>query len=125
MKTSWLRRLTRVSLRQTAIGLFTLCLLPLSVSAQDLTEKQRIATGKQLATQWCAHCHKISPDYSGNVQADVPAFAFIANKPEQTAEKIQNSILSPHPPMPDLRLSRDTVFNLALYILSLRDPGQN
>lgn len=89
-------------------------------SAQPLTDQQRVSAGKALAAQWCAHCHSISPEQTGSVQADVPDFAFIANKDGQTAEGIQNSILSPHPPMPDLRLSRDTVANLSLYILSLR-----
>ena len=116
---------TRRPLRQAAIGLLTACLFPASLAAQDLTDKQRIEAGKHLAAQWCAHCHAISPEQTGNVQADVPSFAFIANKDGQTAGKIQNSILSPHPPMPDLRLSRETVSNLTLYILTLRKGVQN
>ncbi len=93
-------------------------------SAEELTDRQRIEDGRTLAAQWCAHCHAVSPQSNGTVQADVPSFGFIAQKAGQTRQSVEDAILAPHPPMPDLRLSRDTVSNLALYILSLREEGR-
>ena len=114
------KRVPRI-MRPITIFATALCLFSVNAFAQGLTDRQRVLAGKELAAQWCAQCHVISPEQSGSIQPDVPSFAFIANKPDQTPEKIENSILAPHPPMPDLRLSRDTVLNLSLYILSLRE----
>ena len=108
-------------LQQAAFVLAASHLFSPALASEELTERQRIKTGKELALQWCAHCHAVSPEQPARVQADVPSFAFIASKTGQTRQKIENSLLSPHPPMPDLRLSRDAISNLSLYLLSLKE----
>ncbi len=110
-------------LKQLAFTIVLSFLCLPAAAAEELTNQQRIKSGHKMAAQWCAHCHAISPESSEKVQADVPSFDFIASKPGQTRETVENGILDPHPPMPDLRLSREAVSNLALYILSLRQPG--
>ncbi len=90
-------------------------------SAQTpLTDAERIANGLEKAKLWCAHCHVVEPNSGAVAQSDVPSFAGIAARPDQTLEKTENGILDPHPPMPDLQLSREQVRDLSLYIMSLR-----
>jgi len=78
------------------------------------------APGKALATMWCASCHLVEPGQATAPVAGVPSFAAIAAKPDQTAERIAGAIVVPHPPMPDLQLSRQQIADLAAYILSLK-----
>jgi mono/diheme cytochrome c family protein len=73
--------------------------------------------GRVLAKRWCATCHVVSADQtSGGTQA--PPFAEIANKPGLTAASIALFLLRPHPPMPDMNLSRNEAADLAAYIVS-------
>lgn len=85
-----------------------------------LTERDRVQQGLERSKQWCAHCHLVAPGSQAVAQPGVPTFESIAAQPDQSAEKIENGILGPHPPMPDLQLSRDNIRDLALYIMSLR-----
>lgn len=79
--------------------------------------------GHALAERLCTSCHIIGKEAaSGTVSADVPSFAAIANKPNQTAEAIAGHIIIPHPPMPNIQLTRAEIADLTAYILSLRRP---
>lgn len=90
-------------------------------SAQTaLTQTQRIESGFERAKKWCAHCHLVGPGAGAVAQIDVPSFESIAASPHQSLENIENRILKPHPPMPDLQLSREALRELALYIMSLK-----
>jgi hypothetical protein len=53
---------------------------------------------------------------------DVPSFAAIANKKGQTIERIAGRIVVPHPPMPQVQLTRAEIAALSTYIFSLREP---
>jgi mono/diheme cytochrome c family protein len=71
--------------------------------------------GEVLAKRWCAACHVVSKDQKhGNTQ--VPPFLEIAKKPNLTAASIALFLLRPHPPMPDMSLSRSEAADLAAYI---------
>ena len=73
--------------------------------------------GKTLAERWCASCHVVSADQKrGDTQA--PPFSEIAKKPGLSAESIALFLLRPHPPMPDMNLSRYEAAALAVYIKS-------
>jgi mono/diheme cytochrome c family protein len=81
------------------------------------------AKGRALAHQLCAGCHIVAKEAASSaVPADVPSFAAIARKPGQTAEAVAGRIVVPHPPMPDIQLTRGEIANLAAYILSLKQP---
>ena len=84
------------------------------------TTAERVQNGLKLSKLWCAHCHVVEPGGATVAQSDVPTFQSIAVRPEQTVEKTENSVLQPHPPMPDLQLSREVLRDLALYIMSLK-----
>ncbi len=79
--------------------------------------------GQDLAEKLCTSCHIVgSQAASASVSADVPSFVAIANKPGQTAQAIAGRIVIPHPPMPQIHLTRNEIADLAAYILSLRKP---
>lgn len=78
--------------------------------------------GQAVAEKLCISCHIVGRETpEGAVLADVPTFVSIARKPNQTAEAIAGKIVMPHPPMPQLHLSREQIADLATYILSLKD----
>lgn len=77
--------------------------------------------GKAIAEKLCISCHIVGTETpEGTVLADVPTFVSIANKPNQTAEAIAGKIVMPHPPMPQLHMTREQIADLATYILSLK-----
>ena len=80
------------------------------------------ASGGALARKVCVNCHVVAPGEAGTqMTAGIPSFKAVANKPGQTPEKIQDFILSPHPPMPQVQLTNFERTNLAAYILSLKE----
>jgi mono/diheme cytochrome c family protein len=79
-------------------------------------------TGRQIAEKLCVGCHIVGPKAAGaTVPADVPSFSRIANKAGQTAQSIAGAIVVPHPPMPQIQLTREEIGDVAAYILTLKD----
>ena len=75
-------------------------------------------TGRKIAEKLCVGCHIVGPQAAGaQVPADVPSFARVANKPGQTAQSIAGAIVVPHPPMPQIQLTREEIGDVAAYIL--------
>lgn len=78
-------------------------------------------TGKAIAEKLCVGCHIVSAATTGAAMpTDVPPFVVIANKPGQTAQAIAGAIVVPHPPMPQIQLTREEIGDIAAYILTLR-----
>jgi mono/diheme cytochrome c family protein len=78
-------------------------------------------TGKKIAEKLCVGCHIVGAEAAGAaVPADVPSFARIANVPGQTAKSIAGAIVVPHPPMPQIQLTREEIGDIAAYILTLK-----
>jgi mono/diheme cytochrome c family protein len=79
-------------------------------------------TGKYIAEKLCVGCHIVGAQAAGaSVVADVPSFARIANMPGQSVQGIAGAIVVPHPPMPQIQLTREEIGDVAAYILTLRD----
>lgn len=79
---------------------------------------QDIATGKQLAFQWCAACH----DVAGKTTSDAaPGFRSLAGDPNRNRNSLRLFLVNPHPPMPELTLSGLEIDDLIAYILSLEN----
>jgi mono/diheme cytochrome c family protein len=105
-----------------------LCGLGLLLSASAalagaLTSKPDPEQGQALAERLCANCHLVG---AGQRQAnvDVPSFREIANKREQTEGAIMGRIVLPSHPMPEIPLTKREIVDLAAYIMTLRDPGE-
>lgn len=74
--------------------------------------------GRQLAERWCSACHSIEPT-SGADHA--PTFEAIARDPFRSSEWVRTWLMTPHPTMPDMMLSRAEVEALVAYLQSLDD----
>lgn len=79
-----------------------------------------IEKGNKLARTLCTTCHLIGEPTEHPVPADVPSFVSIANRPGQTLDHLSNWLTEPHPPMPNLNLTRREIRDLTGYIFSLR-----
>ncbi len=77
--------------------------------------------GKAVAERLCVSCHVVSQDSSGTVPEGVPPFTVIANQPQQTAQHIRGVLIEPHPPMPDLHLTRLEIEDIIAFIDELRE----
>ncbi len=76
-------------------------------------------TGETLATRWCSKCHLVGP---GGMASDAaPTFADIANDPERTPDRLRTWMADPHPPMPNLSLSRDEIEAILAYLDTLKE----
>ena len=85
------------------------------VTLADVASAADAANGERLARRWCASCHVVAADQrQGNTQAG--PFSEMAKIPGLNAEKIALFLLAPHPPMPDMSLSRSEAADLATYI---------
>ncbi len=75
--------------------------------------------GAVIAKRWCASCHVVSQDQTSAV-ADAPSFFEIARR-RADDKQISNFLVAPHPPMPDMHLTRREIDDITTYIRSL-DP---
>ncbi len=74
--------------------------------------------GQTIANRWCASCHVVSPSQAKGSDA-VPSFASIAKRANFDAAELRAFLLAPHPPMPNLALSRAQIDDVTAYILRL------
>ncbi|MBV8397855.1 MAG: cytochrome c [Acetobacteraceae bacterium] len=102
-----------------ALRLCCLLVLPADyVMAQ--TQSGNLAEGHQLAQTWCSNCHLVDPNGQSRATDVAPSFASVANMPSTTSAALHAFLTTPHPPMPDFRLSRTEMDDVVAYILSLR-----
>ncbi len=92
-------------------------LLPGICLAQDA--KDDIMRGKELSEMWCSSCHAVSQNQQQVVTA-APTFQSIARSRAEEDTRIDLFLVDPHPPMPDLSLSRQEIENIQAYIWSIR-----
>jgi cytochrome c len=76
--------------------------------------------GLKIARALCATCHLIGEPPNSATAADIPSFPSIANRPNQSTERLTNWLIEPHAPMPNPHLTRKEIRDLAAYILTLR-----
>ena len=75
--------------------------------------------GGLLAERWCSSCHIVSQDQTTG-SADAPPFPSIAARPSEETDALAAYLFNPHPPMPDLNLTREDIRDLLAYIKTLR-----
>lgn len=95
--------------------------LPPSTDAQTQKEtRPDPATGMALAERLCSNCHVVGGAQETAVPAGVPTLRGLANQAGQTARRIENALIQPHTPMPDLRLSNPEIQHILAYLETLR-----
>ena len=92
-----------------ALSLLLLAAAATGASAADASK------GEALAKRWCATCHIVASDQQrGTTQA--PPFSAVAGKPDFNERTLAYFLLTPHPRMPDMNLTRNEAADLAAYI---------
>jgi len=91
--------------------------LPQTASAEQTLAAA--AHGKVMAETWCSACHLVSPEQN-RANADVPTFLSISKRLPTDADFLAAFIANPHPPMPNLSLSRQDIQDLLAYIATLK-----
>ncbi|NNG03250.1 MAG: cytochrome c [Inquilinus sp.] len=74
--------------------------------------------GRAIAARWCVECHLIGPDGPGS--AIGRPFTTIANDTGLTDDRLRGWLAEPHPPMPNLDLTRQEIENVIAYLESLK-----
>lgn len=97
-----------------AIALLTV-LLWTTAQAQNAGDPR---AGLTLARAWCTGCHIVEPAGRGGDSA--PTFMEIANKKDRTPQTLRAWLTNPHPPMPNLNLSRAEINDIIVYLDSLQ-----
>ncbi len=95
------------------------CLIAGSTFAQDIVAGAS-DKGATLADRLCTNCHLSDDTTRSAVPAGIPTFRGIANKPGQTGMHIVGVLMAPHPPMPNINLSRDEIGDIVAYLQTLR-----
>ncbi|HVO15242.1 MAG TPA: cytochrome c [Alphaproteobacteria bacterium] len=104
-----LRRVVRV----TAAAVMVLA--PAAAAAQDMGDPAR---GVMLARTWCTGCHLVEPGGRGSDAA--PSFMAIANDEKRPPAALRGWLTRPHPPMPNMNLSRAEIDDIVAYLRSLK-----
>jgi len=76
------------------------------------------AAGQRLTQQWCSGCHIASRNGPGTDAA--PPLADIAQHQGRSEAWLRGWLAAPHPPMPNLSLSRQEIDNIVAYLESLK-----
>lgn len=87
-------------------------------SAQDLGDAK---SGLTYADGVCAECHAVKKGQRVSPHERAPAFEVVANSRGMTEMALRVWFQSPHPSMPNLRLTEKLSDDLIAYILSLKD----
>lgn len=72
--------------------------------------------GLSLAKRWCSSCHAVDPNPERAPVDGVPSFRAIASLPNYEPGWVGAFIQNPHPPMPDLSLSKRDIDDITAYL---------
>jgi hypothetical protein len=107
----------RASLPSASIAL---AIASISLSPALGQSSQR-ALGEELAARACLGCHGLSTPKSVSIQGVyVPSFSEIANRPDQSRERLQALMTMPRHPMTSPALGDRELGQLSEYILSFK-----
>jgi mono/diheme cytochrome c family protein len=76
------------------------------------------AAGQKLVEERCSACHAVEPGKRATQEA--PPLEAVARMPSTTSLSLHAFLLTPHPTMPNFRLTPREVDDVVAYILSLR-----
>lgn len=107
-------------MQRTTKAFLTLLLLFAAGLPENALAQGDAESGKAVAEMWCSSCHLVSPEQT-SAMADVPSFQSIAQRSDSEIEALEAFLADPHPPMPDMSLTRNEIRDLLAYIRSLRE----
>ena len=77
--------------------------------------------GREIAESLCSTCHIVDASPGNVAKSDISSFYSIANKPEQSQERLAGAIIFPHPAMPKVSFTNSELRDVISYIMSLKD----
>jgi mono/diheme cytochrome c family protein len=77
--------------------------------------------GREIAESLCSTCHMVDASPGNIAKSDISSFYSIANKPDQSQERLAGAIIFPHPAMPKVSFTNSELRDVISYIMSLRD----
>jgi cytochrome c len=87
------------------------------MAAEDRADVTR---GEALARAWCSSCHAVESGQLVGPYMNVPSFTEVARLPSNTALALRAFLSTPHPTMPNVKLTTGEIDEIVAYILSLR-----
>ena len=90
-----------------------------SLGAFEASAAGSAAVGKVLATTWCSSCHLVSAEQQ-TATTEAPPFESVARRSEDEIAALALFLADPHPPMPQMSLTRQEIQDLLAYIASLK-----
>lgn len=92
-------------------------LIAFSAMAGDATQ------GEKLVKQWCVTCH--TDNEAGRGTDAAPSLDSLAKENEHSPEWVNAWLLDPHPPMPNLGLTKKEIDDIQAYLRSLsKEEGE-
>jgi mono/diheme cytochrome c family protein len=76
--------------------------------------------GRELAESLCSTCHIVDASPGNIAKSDISSFYSIANKPDQSQERLAGAIIFPHPAMPKVSFTNAELRDVITYIMSLK-----
>jgi mono/diheme cytochrome c family protein len=101
-------------------ALMSTAALAQSASLPSGTGPGDASRGRAIANTWCSGCHLVGPAQGATAAADVPTFASIARRLPVDVDVLAAFVANPHPPMPNLSLSRQEIRDVLTYIATLK-----
>jgi len=92
-------------------------LLGLMTSAAAAQNAER---GHQLAARWCSSCHAV--DKSAVNRTEAPSFMSIAASHRDDRAWLRAWLMSSHPSMPDMNLTRVEIDDIVAFLKTLSGP---
>jgi mono/diheme cytochrome c family protein len=99
-----------------SLGLAAVAAITLSGVA---SAQERVEQGHEIARNWCSGCHVVEAGGASGSDA-APPLPAVAQNPALSPDRLRAWLADPHPPMPNLSLTRDEIEALVAYIGSLR-----
>ena len=103
---------------------YWLCALSTVAIATSPALSQSVNTdpsrGRELSVSLCATCHNVDASPGNIAKSDISSFYSIANRPEQSQERLAGAIIFPHPEMPKVSFTNRELRDVIAYIMSLR-----
>jgi mono/diheme cytochrome c family protein len=66
-----------------------------------------VTAGRRLAERGCSNCHVVGPTQQQGTSTGAPPFSAIAQMSSTTPMSLRAFLMTSHPPMPDLHLTRE------------------
>lgn len=100
------------SLTQLGLALVVVAASVAQAAAAD------VDAGKRLTQQWCTGCHVVGGSNRGTDAA--PSLPALAEQKGKDPQWVKTWLADPHPPMPNLNLSRQQIDDISAYLASLQ-----